>query len=110
MSRLSEDFPFSSMSKQTIIQFIDISKLDENRQLYLEGVLPGDVIVINEQSKIINVPQYQVYQNDVCNGVKLDFKKYDNLTNWKIRKLNSSLIDIENSNLQNLMILSLIFN
>lgn len=113
MTILAQDFPFNSVNKQMMTKQLNVSQLKDNL-LFLEGYLPGDVIVVNSQNKVVNIPQIQHYSVGTCIGVDLDFTGYKNLDGWKIRFFNvqniSSTINIDNNNLQELMKLSLIFN
>lgn len=113
MSILAQDFPFDSINKSMYIKQIRKEELVNNK-LYLQNILPGDVIVIDNNNKVVNIPQIEYNINSICLGINLDFTGYDNLDNWKIRYFNmnslSSTINIEDNSLETLMKLSLIFN
>lgn len=113
MSILAQDFPFNSINKSMYVKLINRSELVNNR-LFLQDISPGDIVVIDNHNKVINIPQYEVYKNGLFSGVELDFTNYDQLNGWKIRFFNinniSSVINMEDTALETLIKLSLIFN
>ena len=114
MSQIINDgYNIQSFNNQLIVRTFTASDLDEEGCLILTDAFPGDVVVINNNGKVLYVNQIQYNQGGVT-GVKIDLSDYNVQGDWKLRYNKSSNVNaniyFQNNNKDNLIIYSLIFS
>lgn len=109
-----QQYSLQSFNSQLIIKEFTKQDLQEDGTLVLLDAFPGDVVVINNQGRVIYTQQMQYKQNANVSGVKIELSSYNIQGTWKVRYNKSSSIqaniDFTNTTVDNLILYSLIFN
>lgn len=115
MSILSNYYNFNSCINELVIKQFDKNNVIEGK-LTLMDALPGDVIIIDANGKVINTIQYQYLDgNGNCIGVNIDLSQCEIEGKWKVRynkmkDINTTIEVTGDLSIDDLMIYSLIFN
>ena len=108
-----QQYNLQSFNSQLIIKEFTKQDLQEDGTLVLLDALPGDVVVINNQGRVLYTQQMQYKQNAVS-GVKIELSSYNIQGVWKVRYNKSSSIkaniDFTGTSVDDLILYSLIFN
>lgn len=110
-----QQYNLQSFNGQLIIKEFTKQDLQEDGTLVLLDALPGDVVVINNQGRVLYTQQMQYKQNATDSGVKIELSSYNIQGVWKVRYNKSSSIkaniDFTNiTNVDDFILYSLIFN
>lgn len=109
-----QQYTLQSFNSQLIIKEFTKQDLQEDGTLVLLDAFPGDVVVINNQGRVIYAQQMQYKQNDAVSGVKIELLSYNIQGVWKVRYNKSSNIkaniDFKEKTVDDLILYSLIFN
>lgn len=114
MSIISNDYNLQSFNSYLVIRKFTSSDL-VNNCLILNDALPGDVIVINGQGKVMSQVVQSQHDTGRGIGVKIDLSGQNVIGQWKVRYNKNSGINAnidfgQGSSLENLIIYSLIFS
>lgn len=117
MSILKDFYDFDSCNSELKIKQFCLQDL-KNNCLIIEDALPGDIIVINSNGKVVDVIQEQIItETGLSAGVNIDLSQHQIKSGeiWKIRynkmkDVNTTLVINGDLSSDDLILYSLIFN
>lgn len=112
MSVLSEKYNMQSFNSELVVKtFTKNDLIDGN--LILNDAFPGDVVVINNEGRVLYAEQSEYSENSIS-GVKINLSSYIVQGEWKVRYNKSSHVDatikMDQNTIDNLILYSLIFS